>query len=1055
MYPFSEFIYDKQDLTCHVLSYLDVQSVVQCRQVSHPLKQIFNDLFNVGNRNCLFKKEICESRIFTHSIFEIMPYFFKNEPDEKKFIWEENGYRTSFVTFLRKEVSARSENEKEKEEEEVNGNDQLFAGYLQTDAFRGKCQAVKNALHEMRDNRFAHEILNEIVQIELKNKEYLRAYKLAKIMHRLDYPLHQNIISELKKINFPFSYFPYAAACFAQNQAVNKYFPALNIHCPNNLTLRVAKLLAEVFEENKIAQLNHEVQEKFVKSSHNHPRGLKFAAWITSLVKNGEPETETLFIQIMGKLAEQKEYKLLFLMFLAISKSKGSRSLAYEGKPPRKIQRVEPEKTKFLRAMGDHLDTLQLDCDPLKKSLMNIIDYLDGHPQRNLAIRHLKNFIDCLPRNIDQIHLQQFCSTENIFPFITAISLVFDAVHIRHLPNLESFYIIGISAIELQNKKITLSKEKQQAILKDLTSPYFNALPLPEGQERPQMMWIRDLPTSFISSLFAALLEKKIYWPIFDFDKALGHDFNPESLVCGPEFIRCQLPSFPEALDPAVVINQNKKANDTFHRCTSDFTKIKKCYHDLDIRVFKTEAAVNYFVQFIELINLEEYKDIRPNSVILTEYIRNSGKIFHLNWFATFYTKEKLYNPAFVDLANRFFGALIIKFLGKRRYAEAKLTFHTLSKLRQEPVDEKGKVVEHPLFKYDEKDCEKYRLLHLKMLSGFYDNIDVKKFNNEEIYHYYLEFIDIIDQDKYAAIKPDIISLEYFIQLSKDNLNLDWIEELYLKYSYHEGGLLITLANDFFGALIRNFMGNKQDSWAQKTALALFAFGQVPVKDDGEYFDLEIVTWVMTQTLGIHWKELQSDENVNKLLPSICKLPDLVFKHAVGVLNDFVLSLNEAESICNDSNPSYQLIKLLTEFGIPCEDDLQNTLLYEELCFEAQQDDWLQICEELFKISEISHDHLKLTFKLIQYFSNEQNYSFSFDSELEERMIKVIELFSLADQRGLVSIPIGHQSRNNWSKRNLRWRIYFLCLPFPGQHYLRINCSGNILILIQTSKEKK
>ncbi len=54
------------------------------------------------------------------------------------------------------------------------------------------------------------------------------------------------------------------------------------------------------------------------------------------------------------------------------------------------------------------------------------------HTKRKHAIRHLKNFAECLPRNFDQDNLKILCSTDAYFSQITAISNVFDQVHFHH-----------------------------------------------------------------------------------------------------------------------------------------------------------------------------------------------------------------------------------------------------------------------------------------------------------------------------------------------------------------------------------------------------------------------------------------------------------------------------------------------------------------------------------------------------------------------------------------------------------------------------------------------
>ncbi len=315
-------------------------------------------------------------------------------------------------------------------------------------------------------------------------------------------------------------------------------------------------------------------------------------------------------------------------------------------------------------------------------------------------------------------------------------------------------------------------------------------------------------------------------------------------------------------------------------------------------------------------------------------------------------------------------------------------------------------MIVHPLLSVDlnENELGRYPSLYVKMLSGFYSNIDLKLFKNDEVLDYFLHYIELIEQEEYKEIKPNLKSLEHFIQYSKGTLNLDWLVDLYMAYRKQQKESLVFTTNRFFSVLIANFFDKGQFQWAQETALALYASGEVPVKENNQDVDLEQISCVIRTILDLPWEKLASNPNAKKLFSNLSKVPCFVFKHAIKELDAIIDEAQEKEQQsmidATTSCSSHQLVMLLTEFGLPCKAELQNNLLLEEISHEEESETWLETCEMLFEFPETHHDHLKATFRLQQYLLDVKN--FPLDSNLEERMVKVIQLFCIADRRGLV-----------------------------------------------------
>ncbi len=95
-----------------------------------------------------------------------------------------------------------------------------------------------------------------------------------------------------------------------------------------------------------------------------------------------------------------------------------------------------------------------------------------------------------------------------------------------------------------------------------------------------------------------------------------------------------------------------------------------------------------------------------------------------------------------------------------------------------------------------------------KILSGNYKDLDLDLFKNEETLGYFTNYIELIDQEKFRAIQPDLILLGKYIKNSGETLDLGWIKDIYERIFCGPAEEMFEAklqTNKFFGALIMKF----------------------------------------------------------------------------------------------------------------------------------------------------------------------------------------------------------------------------------------------------------
>ena len=504
----------------YIISYVDQKTMMECRLVNKSIKKIVDSFFENGEVS-LFKRQIYANEKFickmSLSLYEIIAYIFQEQVlKEKKIRYEEREPYTSFMQFLNEEATDRML----LGEKWLSNPQQFKRNYANTNAHFSKFSPIKEALktsHEwdLSQQVSAQDILNEIVVLELERGENLHAFKIAKIMIRSQYSIKMETLWKFyEKLNlFSPKFFAYAEACWKQKKAVQAIFQdaSFNFDECNGLILKIAKLLGCSCEKYHV-MLDKKTQENFVRSSFKHPRQLKFASWITPLVqmKEGGQAIQSVLIEVIGGLAKQKEYKVIFSILLAI---------------------LQADELCNLIAFEKHLQ--ELDDGGLIKTLKSTLDWLCSQANKRLAIKYLKNFLEFLPRKMDQTNLQQRFGSPSFFSLLTGITMIFDRVQIHHFPHLESFYVIGHLAKAIQEQRAILSEELQKKIIDNLNSPHLGL----HSMQRPKLEWMGQAlhewkegakdAAKLLSSFFTELIEQNIYWPVLDICSALYQANHP------------------------------------------------------------------------------------------------------------------------------------------------------------------------------------------------------------------------------------------------------------------------------------------------------------------------------------------------------------------------------------------------------------------------------------------------------------------------------------------------------------------------------------------------
>ncbi len=502
------------EIFSRIISWVDPQTMMECRLVDHSIKKIVDNFFE-NKSVSLFKQEIYASEKFNSkislSLYEVIAYLFQEQVlKEKTIMYDERGFYISFMQFLNEEATDRML----QGEGWLANPQQLQENYANTNAHFPQLSPIKEALkisHEWDQfqQASAQEILNEIVVLELEKGEYLHAFKIAKIMIRSQYSIRMETLGMIyEKLNlFSPKFFAYADACWKQKNAVRALFQDVSFDpnkC-NGLNLTIVKLLAGSCQKYQV-KLDEKTQASFFKSSFTHPRQIKFASWkMLVQMKEASQVIQPILIEVMGGLAKQKEYKVIFSILLAISQKEEFNLVAFE----------------------KHLQELQLDDGALIESLKEILGWLYCQTNKKPAIKVLKNFLEFLPRKIDQLNFQKLLRSPNFFSLLTAITMVFDRVHINQFPHLENIYLIGHLAKAIQEQGAVLSEVLQKKIIHDLNSLCFGM----HSILRPENEWIgqaiqeweeetKDVSKIFLS-FFTGLIEQSICWPILDIYSAL------------------------------------------------------------------------------------------------------------------------------------------------------------------------------------------------------------------------------------------------------------------------------------------------------------------------------------------------------------------------------------------------------------------------------------------------------------------------------------------------------------------------------------------------------